>query len=159
LNGKEESSTMPTFRGTDFAIELPADFRDESTYAVAFRARSDFSPSVVIKTERLAQPAELSAYVEQQLAKIQQLLPAVTIVSNTPEPQGDLVARTSVYDFGEPRRRLRQKQRYVRLTAPDRVVTLTATSLKETFAETEALFDAVFASFRPTTDDGSTVGP
>ncbi len=153
---------MPTFHGTDFAIELPADFRDESTYAFAFRARADFSPSVVVKTERLVRPVELSAYVDEQLAKIQQLLPAVAIVSNTPDLQGELPARTSVYEWGEPRRRLRQKQRYLSLTAPDRVVTLTATSLAETFAETEALFDAVFSSFRPTSlpaqDDGSAQG-
>ncbi len=151
------------FHGTDFAIELPKDFRDESTYAFAFRARSGFSPSVVVKTERLAQPAELSVYVEQQLAKIEQLLPAVTIVNNSRDPHGELVARTSVYDWGEPQRRLRQKQRYIRLTDPDRVVTLTATCLLATFAETEALFDAVFSSFRPTphptSDDGNAVGP
>jgi len=90
---------MPTFHGTDFAIELPADFRDESTYAFAFKARSDFSPSVVVKTERLARPVELSAYVDEQLAKIQQLLPAVAIVSITADPQGELPARTSVYKF------------------------------------------------------------
>jgi hypothetical protein len=149
---------MPTFHGADFAIELPADFRDESTYAFAFKARSDFSPSVVVKTERLVRPVELSAYVDEQLVKIQQLLPAVTIVSNMPDPQSELPARTSVYEWGEPRRRLRQKQRYVRLTAPDRVVTLTATSLKETFAESEALFDAVFSSFRPTSQPAQDAG-
>lgn len=150
---------MATFQGTDFEIELPAEFRDESTYAFAFRARSDFAPSVVVKTERLAQPTDLATYVEQQLDKIRQLLPSVTVVSNTPDPQGGLVARTSIYEWGEPRRRVRQKQRYIHLSDPNRVVTLTATSLTETFSETEALFDAILLSFRPTSPAGGMLRP
>jgi hypothetical protein len=147
-------SAMSTFRGTDFQIELPDEYRDESTYAFAFRSRSGFSPSVVVKTERLAQPSELSAYVEQQLDKIKQLLPSVTVVSVASDRHGGAAAQTAIYDWGEARRRVRQKQRCILLSSPDRVVTLTATALLETFAETEALFDAVFRSFHSMTDEG-----
>jgi hypothetical protein len=154
---------MPTFHGSDFAIELPQESRDESTYAFTFPARSSFAPSVVIKTERLAHPTDLAVYVEQQLAKIQRLLPAVAVLSNSAERPDDPRMRTSVFDWGDPSRRLRQKQRYIQLSDPERVVTLTGTSLVDTFPETEALFDSVFASFRPTpqktSNDGSVVEP
>jgi hypothetical protein len=140
---------MPTFKGTDFTIELPAEARDESTYAFAFRARSSFRPSVVVKTERLAAPTELPAYVEKQLGNIKTVLPNVVVVSGAPVKHGGLSAYTAVYDFGEESRRVRQKQRYILLQDPLRVVTLTGTSLKETFVETEPLFEAVFGSFVP----------
>ena len=67
---------MPTFKGSYFSIELPADFSDESTYAFALPARANFRPSVVVKAERLTQPTELGAYVEQQLDKIKKALPS-----------------------------------------------------------------------------------
>lgn len=144
---------MPKFHGSDFEIELPAEFSDESTYAFAFRARANFRPSVTIKTERMAAPVDLATYVETQLGNIKKLLPALTVVSLAPEKHGEWPAFSSVYDFGEATRRIRQKQRYISLPDPARVVTLTGTSLKETFSETEALFDAVFQSLRPFDDE------
>ena len=140
---------MPAFQGTDFQIELPRDFRDESTYAFSVPARSGFRPSVVVKTEWLDQPVSLSTYVEQQLDQIKNVLPDVTIVSKGQVQHGGLNALSSIYDWGEAPRRVRQKQRYFLLTDPDRVVTLTATNLLETFSEAESLLDAIFLSFKP----------
>jgi len=140
---------MPEFRGNDFEIELPADYSDESTYAFALPARADFRPSVVVKAERLAKPVELSAYAAEQLEKIQGLLPQVSLIGAGHAVHGEFEAYTSIYDWGEPARRVRQKQRYILLSDPARVVTLTATNLRDHFAEAEALFDAIFLSFRP----------
>jgi len=140
---------MPKFKGTDFEIELPTEFTDESTYAFALRARADFRPSITVKTERLKDPTELPAYVEKQLENIKKLLPDVAVVSGTPAKHGDFPAHISIYDWGDKARRVRQKQHYVLLRHPDRVVTLTGTSLRETFDQTEELFDAIFRSFKP----------
>jgi hypothetical protein len=140
---------MPDFRGNDFEIQLPADYSDESTYAFALPARVDFRPSVVVKAERLAKPVELSTYAAEQLEKIQGLLPRVALIEAGHAVHGEFAAYTSVYDWGEPARRVRQKQRYILLDDPARVVTLTATNLRDHFAEAEALFDAIFLSFRP----------
>jgi hypothetical protein len=140
---------MPAFHGSDFEIQLPAEFSDESTYAFAFPARANFRPSVVVKTERLVPPVELPAYVAQQLEKIRAVLQNVSVVSSGPAEHGELTAYGSVYDWGEASRRVRQKQRYILLNDPVRVVTLTATSLCETFAEAEGLFNAIFLSFKP----------
>ena len=140
---------MSVFRGSDFEIELPADCSDESTYAFAFPSRSSFRPSIVVKTERLSGKVELPAYAAKQLDKIRELLQNVSIVSVGPAEHRGLPAYGSVFDWGDATRRVRQKQRYLLLNDPHRVVTLTATSLHETFPEAEALFDAVFLSFKP----------
>jgi hypothetical protein len=140
---------MPAFKGTDFEIELPEDFSDQSTYAFAFPARSNFRPSLVVNTERLAAPTELQAYVEKQLSKIHGLLTDVKLVASGPVEQRGMEAYGSIYDWGEPDRRVRQKQRYILLQDPLRIVTLTGTGLQETFSYVEELFDAVFLSFRP----------
>lgn len=140
---------MPEFRGNDFEIQLPDDYSDESSYAFALPARVDFRPSVVVKTELLAKPVELSNFAAEQLEKIGGLLPNVTRIGAGHAVHDDFAAYTSVYDWGEPARRVRQKQRYILLNDPARVVTLTATNLRDHFAEAEALFDAIFASFKP----------
>lgn len=140
---------MPAFKGTDFEIELPDGVSDESTYAFAFPARSNFRPSVVVKTERLSEPLELAVYVKNQLREIKNLLSNVTLVSVEPVAQEGLTAYGSVYDWGDPGQRVRQKQRYFLLQNPLRIVTLTATGAQESFAYVEELFDAVFLSFRP----------
>jgi hypothetical protein len=140
---------MPAFKGSDFEIQLPDEFSDESTYAFAFRARSNFRPSVAVKTERLAEPLELATYVAQQLERIRSLLQDVSVVSSGPEKHEGLTAYGSVYDWGEATRRVRQRQHYILLNEPLRVVTLTGTGLRESFAEAEALFNAIFHSFKP----------
>jgi hypothetical protein len=140
---------MPAFKGLDFEVELPAGCTDESTYAFALPARSDFRPSVVIKTERLKEQTELGSYVDKQIAEIKKMLPAVSVISNVAGEHGANPARTSVYDWGEPARRVRQKQRYIMLNEPARVVTITGTHLAEYFGQCEKLFDAVFSSFKP----------
>jgi hypothetical protein len=140
---------MPTFKGTDFEIELPRECSDESTYAFAFPARSNFRPSIVVKTERLAEPIDLPAYVEKQLENIKKLLLDVVVVRVGPEKHRELSAYASVYDWGEASRRVRQKQRYIPLNDPARVVTLTATCLREMYSQTQELFDAVIESFSP----------
>lgn len=140
---------MAVFKGSDFEIELPSEFSDESTYAFAFPARVNFRPSMTVRTDRLGQPTELSIYVGQQLERIKQMLPAVAIVSSGPETHGEHPAFGSVYDWGEDERRVRQRQHYILLKEPLRVVTLTATGLRDTFVEAEALFNAIFLSFKP----------
>lgn len=140
---------MPAFRANDFEIQLPADFSDESTYAFALPARANFRPSIVVKTERLTVPVDLSSYVAHQLAKIRELLQDVSVIASGPAQHGGLAAFTSTYDWGERSRRIRQKQHYLLLDNPARIVTLTATSLCETFAEAETLFNAIFLSFKP----------
>jgi hypothetical protein len=140
---------MPEFTGNDFEIQLPPDYSDESTYAFALPARAGFRPSVVVKTERLAKPVELPAYAAQQLEKIQTVLQKMEVVSSGPAAHGELQAYGSIFDWGEPARRVRQKQRYILLNDPARVVTLTATHLSDAFAEAEALFDAIILSFKP----------
>ena len=145
---------MPSFQGLDFEVELPAGCSDESTYAFALPARADFRPSVVIKTERLKEPTELGRYVDKQLTEIAKMLPAVSVISNVADNRGANPSRTSVYDWGEPARRVRQKQRYIMLKDPARVVTITGTHLAEHFEQCEKLFDAVFSSFNPTRRGG-----
>src|ERR1700676_1011418 len=118
---------MPAFKGSDFEIQLPVEFSDESTYAFAFPARLSFRPSVVVKTELLTQPVELPTYAAQQLEKIRAVLQDMLVVSSGPAEHGGLTAYGSIYDWGEAARRVRQKQRYILLNDPLRVVTLTAT--------------------------------
>lgn len=71
-------------------------------------------------------------------------LPGLEMVSNEETPYG----RRCVYDWGDPERRIRQVQRYLLLANPARVVTLTGTTLRELYPQTEALFEAVFDSYR-----------
>jgi hypothetical protein len=144
---------MPKFRGSDFEIELPTGSSDESTYAFAFRARGGFRPSVTVKTERLATPTELGAYVDRQLENIQKLLPEVAVIGRAPVQHGEGPAYVAVYDFGEAARRVRQKQTYIQLQDPARIVTLTGTGLKESFGEVDDLFEAVFRSFHVSAPD------
>lgn len=140
---------MPDFRGSDFEIQLPAGCSDESTYAFALPARASFRPSIVVKTERLAEPTDLENYADHQLEKIRGVMQNLSVVQRGPVVHGKLAAYTSVYDWGDASRRIRQKQRYILLNDPLRVVTMTATNLSETFPEAEALFDAIFLSFQP----------
>jgi hypothetical protein len=141
---------MPKFQGTDFAIGLPDDFTDESTYAFAFPGHGAFRPSVVVKSERLNAPVELPVFAVQQMDKISNMLPAVEVVQTLDAPHGDAPARTYVYDWGEPGGgRVRQIQRHILLDNPARVVTLTGTTLQELYPQTEALIVAVFDSFQP----------
>ena len=131
---------MPRFEGSDFSMELPEEYTDESTYAFAFPARGGFRPSVVVKTERLGGPVGLHEYSLQGLAQ----LPGLEMVSNSEQPYG----RRCVYDWGEPGRRIRQVQRYLLLSDPPRVVTMTGTTLRDLYPQMEALFEAVFDSYR-----------
>ena len=140
---------MTIFNGTDFAIELPADVTDESTYVFAFPARSQFRPSLVVKTERLTVPMALPDYVEKQLETIKSHLVHVIVLRNEPVEQPGLNAHGSLFDWGDAARRVRQKQRYILLDNPLRVVTMTATHLQESFGAAEVLFDAIFLSFQP----------
>jgi hypothetical protein len=140
---------MPIVSGSYFSLDVPSGTTDESTYAYALPARANFRPSIVVKTERLAEPTPLGTYVQQQLEKIKGVLPNVEIVSVTPPGQGEPPAYTSVYDFGDATQRVRQKQRYMVLDDQVRIVTMTATCLRDTFAQTEAMFDAIFRSFKP----------
>ena len=138
---------MPPFKGFDFQIELPHGSTDESTYAFAFPGRGSFRPSVVVKTERLGEPIQLEAYVEKQLGTLEQVLPKLVVASGTSITHDDLPAYVSVFDWGEPEKRVRQKQRYIVLRDPARIVTITGTHLREDFDQADALFDAVFKSF------------
>lgn len=131
---------MGRFQGSDFALELPEEYTDESTYAFAFPGRGGFRPSVVVKTERLGGVVALAEYARMALAK----LPGLEMVSNEETPYG----RRCVYDWGDPERRIRQVQRYLLLANPAWVVTLTGTTLRELYPQTEALFEAVFDSYR-----------
>lgn len=140
---------MPLFKGSDFEIQLPSNAADESTYAFALPARANFRPSVVIKTERLRQSVPLRNYVDAQLEKLRSLLRDFVLTTLDPVEHDHLEAYQSVYEWRNETLRLRQKQRYLLLTEPLRVVTLTATSSADTFAEAESLFDAMFDSFRP----------
>jgi hypothetical protein len=140
---------LTTFHGTDFAIELPAEVTDESTYVFAFPARSQFRPSLVVKTERLTAPVALADYVEKQLETIKSHLVQVVVLRNEPVEHLGLNAHGSLFDWGDAARRVRQKQRYILLDNPLRVVTITATHLQESFGAAEALFDAIFMSFKP----------
>lgn len=141
---------MPSFKGSDFEIELPTGCTDQSTYAFAFPARvGDFRPSVVVKTDRFAEPPELISHVEKQIEALKGALAEFNVVSKTPGKHGELPAFTLVYDWGQAPKRVRQKQRYILLPEPARIVTMTATGLRDFFAQTEPLFDAVFRSYVP----------
>lgn len=140
---------MPTFRGSDFLVELPDGFRDESTYAFTLPTRSKFQPSVVVKTERLAAPQPLPEYVKHQLDKIRQVLPEFTPIRSQPAQHGKLPAYSATYEWGPPTQRVRQKQLYILLEEPARVVSLTSTHLSELFDQAEPLTDAIFRSFSP----------
>ena len=139
---------MPTFLGSDFQLELPAGATDESTYAFAFPARGNFRPSVTVKTHRLPGPVALESHVDEQLGHIRAALPDVNVVVRGAASE-DGRTYEAVYDFGDPGQRVRQRQRYVLVPDPWRVVTLTATGLAEGFAEIASLFEAVFRSFVP----------
>jgi hypothetical protein len=139
---------MPKFLGSDFQIDLPAGATDESTYAFAFPARGNFRPSVTVKTHRLPGPVALESHVEEQLGHIRAALPDMNVVVRGAASE-DGGAYEAVYDFGDPGQRVRQRQRYLLLPEPWRVVTLTATGLAEGFAEVASLFEAVFRSFLP----------
>jgi hypothetical protein len=141
---------MSRFQGTDFLINLPDGCSDESTYAFTLPGQGPFRPSVVIKTERLPAPVELPVFAAQQMDRIKAMLPAVAIVHTTDGRHHRAPARTYIYDWGEPGPgRIRQIQRHILLAAPDRVVTLTGTTLLDLFPQTEELFEAVFDSFTP----------
>ena len=139
---------MPRFAGSDFAIELPEEYTDESTYAFAFPGSGGFRPSVVVKTERLTVPVPLATFVLQQMEKLEAVLPRMEVVTNEAMLYGTFPARRCVYDWGDPSRRVRQIQRHILLEGPARVVTLTGTALLELFPQTEALFEATFDSYR-----------
>jgi hypothetical protein len=139
---------MPTYQGPGFKIDLPDNYADESTYAFTFPASGNFRPSVVVKTDILRFPLALTDYAFEQRTKIGKMLPGFEIVHVTPGSHGEYSAVTCVYDWGDAARRVRQLQRHILLPDPARVVTLTATALREMFAQTEALFDAVFDSYR-----------
>lgn len=140
---------MARFSGSDFVIQLPTGCSDESTYAFAFPSREEVRPSLVVKTERLARPVCLAEYVGQQLESLRGALQNFIVVSSGPVEGIEFSAHDSVFDWGDATRRVRQKQRYILLEGPLRVVTLTATSLRDNFAQSEALFDAIFLSFKP----------
>lgn len=142
---------MPSFKGTDFEIELPTGCTDQSTYAFAFPTRAgDFRPSVVVKTDRFKEPPDLAAHVEKQVEALKGALADMNVVSKTPGKHGELPAYTLVYDWGQHPKRIRQKQRYIMLAEPTpRVVTMTATGLRDFFDQSEPLFDAVFRSYVP----------
>lgn len=144
---------MPTFLGSDFELDLPSGATDESTYAFAFPARGNFRPSITVKTQRLAGATELAAHVEEQLGHIKAALPDLNVLVRG-AASDDGRTFEAVYDFGEPSRRVRQRQRYLLLPEPWRVVTLTATGLAEGFAEVAGLFESVFGSFRPVRPGG-----
>ncbi|MFN0101013.1 MAG: DcrB-related protein [Bryobacteraceae bacterium] len=146
---------MPTFQGSDFAIELANEYSDESTYAFAFPASGNFRPSVVVKTERLTAPVELPVYAAEQREKIKGMLPGVEVIHVGTVRHGEFAAQVSVYDWGDAARRVRQVQRCILLENPARVVTLTGTALRETYAETEALFEAIFESYRALPGNGA----
>jgi hypothetical protein len=140
---------MPTFRGLDFLIELPDGFRDESTYAFAIPGRGKFQPSVVVKTERLAAPQPLPAYVNTQIEKLRKLFSDWARVQSESTRHGPLPAHVLVYDWGPASQRVRQKQLYLLLDDPLRVVTLTGTHLTELFPQAEPLIDSIFRSYAP----------
>ena len=139
---------MRKFSGSDFEITVGEAYRDESTYAFTFAAGSGLRPSVVVKTVRVGEGVELAEFAGERLAEIREALPGVELVRDGASRQGEWAAHETVYEFGDERRRLRQMQRYLLLEAPLRVVTLTATAAQEAFPYTEALFEAVFASYR-----------
>jgi len=146
---------MPKFRGSDFQIEIPHQCSDESTYAFAFPARENFRPSVVVKTERLAEPVALGAYAEKQLATLKPMLPGFSVVASQAKPAASLPSHEATFDWVQNGRRVRQRQRYVALEAPARIVSITGSALAESFAEVEALFDAVMDSFVPVSGEAS----
>ncbi len=131
---------MARFQGSDFAIELPEEYTDESTYAFAFPGRGGFRPSVVVKTERLRTAVELGEYARRAL----DTLPGLEMVLNEETAYG----RRCVYDWGDAGRRIRQVQRHILLADPARVVTMTGTTLRELYPQTEAMFEAIFDSYR-----------
>jgi hypothetical protein len=148
---------LPSFQGSDFVIELPEGAADVSTYAFAFPARRDFRPSIVIKTDALAAPVDLSAHVQEQLAKLSASLPNVNVVRSGPTRHDKYPSHASLFDWGPDSRRIRQKQYFLLLKDPARVVTITGTGLRDDFAPVELLFDAIFLSFRPTITHGKTI--
>ena len=131
---------MARFQGSDFAMELPEEHTDESTYAFAFPGRGGFRPSVVVKTARLRAPVELGEYALRAL----EALPGVEVILNEETAYG----RRCVYDWGDAGRRTRQIQRHILLADPARVVTMTGTTLRELYPQTEAMIEAIFDSYR-----------
>jgi hypothetical protein len=131
---------MPLFTGSDFSIELPEGYRDESTYALVFARRGNFRPSLVVKTERVGEGAELSVYAADQRREMREVLPGMEVLR--------VEAEEWEFEWGEEGKRVRQRQRFVMLRDPERVVTMTGTAAPDCFAELESVFTAAFASLR-----------
>jgi hypothetical protein len=139
---------MGTFAGSDFEIEVPVAFTDESTYVFAFPSRGAYRPSVAVKSIALGEDVALAAYAAEQLAAVRGVLPDVEVLTDEGVDHKGMAAHVTAYLFGEEGARMRQEQRYIRLAGKGRIVTLTATVLLELYPQAKALLDAVVETYR-----------
>lgn len=139
---------MPVQLGSEFTLELPLQYSDESTYVFAMEPRGGFRPSVVVKTEQRPAAIDLAVYAAEQRAKVRQAFDDLEMLSFDTFLHGELAAEEWTYEWGPAAQRVRQRQRYILLACGHRVATLTATASAATFDELAPVFFATFNSYR-----------
>lgn len=141
---------MPKFQGSGFVVELPEGCLDMSAYTFVLPVKGGFSPNLVIRFDAVDGKPDLAAYVEQTLARISESLDGFELISQAGGKRGDCDGVMSLYEWGQGKGRMRQKQIFL-LTAGEkrRIYTLTTIDLAANAAVSDPLFEQVLRSFMP----------
>jgi hypothetical protein len=134
------------FESNAFALDLPDQSRDLSSYTFVLPIEDNYKPTVVVKACDLAADARLPDYVARQYGQMRKKLDHFTTISK-PEPLRAPDTLRCVFEWGAGQRRFRQTQVYMK--RGQKLYTLTGTDLAAKARRSEELIDKVIASFKP----------
>ena len=136
-----------SFDAPSFAVQVPDEWIDLSSYIIGGPVIEGFRTSIVVARNIFVKEATFDAYVDRQLEDLRKL-PEFVMNDRRAAKLGDLPAIWLNYEWAQSREKLiHQRQCYVRVRK--HVYTMTASAPAGHFEKVAGVYAEVIGTFRP----------
>ena len=141
---------MSEFQGSGFAIELPENCIDASSYTFVLEQRNGFSANLTIRFQLPTEGFSVSSFVDEQISSLRTSLDSFALIHQANGKRGEIEGAMFVYEWGQGSGRFKQKQ-VVMLSnlEPARIYIMTSTDLAINADESDPVFEQMMRSFAP----------
>ena len=143
---------MANFQGSGFALELPDEAQDVSSYCFSFPELGAMPPNLTVSVEKHKDQPDLEAFAEARTAPMRDVLDDFEVLSEQRQQRDNWDYMVSIVQWQAGDVLTRQKRLFIYVPEPEHTMyVLTATDLADNVENSDAAIDQVIRSFKPTT--------
>lgn len=139
---------MASFQATEFSTRLPTGLKDRTVNIFSLTDEGPSDLSIVVARDRPVGGETLAAYVDRQLALLQQRLPLFRLVKKDAIELDQQPAVQMDYTWQSGENQMFQRQMIVHAPATDVMLLVSATCKASLDPRWEAMFNEFLADFR-----------